>query len=133
MMSIIFTIRSPQNFRKLVSSKVGLHDSVENLQILQRQHFTNGMSCRTGSRSMPTSRSKQKRRLRQTNYVTGPELKDYNPLIKGVQGRVEKVEGKITELVVKLKKHSERFAAGKLPARWHMCKLKGVLSMVAPY
>ena len=30
------------------------------------------------------------------------------------------MEGKITELVTKLNKHSERLAAGKLPAKWHM-------------
>ena len=30
------------------------------------------------------------------------------------------MEEKITELVSKLNKHSERFVAGKLPAKWHM-------------
>ena len=37
-----------------------------------------------------------------------------------MQGRVKKVEEKITELVAKFNKHSERLALGKLPAKWHM-------------
>ena len=37
-----------------------------------------------------------------------------------MQGRVRRVEEKITELVAKFNKHSERLASGKLPAKWHM-------------
>ena len=37
-----------------------------------------------------------------------------------MQGRVKKVEEKITELVANFNKHSERLASGKLPAKWHM-------------
>ena len=37
-----------------------------------------------------------------------------------VQGKVKKVEEKITGLDAKFNKHSERLAADKLPAKWHM-------------
>ena len=37
-----------------------------------------------------------------------------------MQGKVKKAEGKIAELVAKFNKHSEKLAAGKLPAKWHM-------------
>ena len=37
-----------------------------------------------------------------------------------MQEKVKKAEEKIAELVAKLNKHSERHAAGKLPAEWHM-------------
>ena len=36
-----------------------------------------------------------------------------------MQGRVKKLEEKITELVAKLNQRSERLVAGKLPAKWH--------------
>ena len=37
-----------------------------------------------------------------------------------MQGKVKKVEEKATELVAKFNKHSEKLAAGKVPAGWHM-------------
>ena len=37
-----------------------------------------------------------------------------------MQGKVGEAEEKIAELVAKLNKHSERHAAGRLPAKWHM-------------
>ena len=56
-------------------------------------------------------------------HFSGRQLADLastNEKIKRMQGKVGKVEEKITELVSKLNKHSERLVAGKLPAKWHM-------------
>ena len=56
-------------------------------------------------------------------HFSGRQLADLastNEKIKRMQGKVGKVEEKITELVSKLNKHSERVVAGKLPAKWHM-------------
>ena len=47
-------------------------------------------------------------------------LANANEKIRNVQGKVKKVEEKIPELVAKFNKHSERLAAGKPPAKWHM-------------
>ena len=56
-------------------------------------------------------------------YFSGRYLEDLanaNEKIKRVQEKAKKAEEKIAELVAKLNKHSERHAAGKLPAKWHM-------------
>ena len=135
-----FTMQSPPNFHKPTSSKIGLHDMLwKNWQTRQQQHFTNGMSFKNGSRSMPTSRSEQKWRAQAKNprhkipaeglqyanheelraHFSGRQLADLASTnkIKRMQGKVGKVEEKITELVSKLNKHSERVVAGKLPAK----------------
>ena len=46
---------------------------------------------------------------------------------------MRKVEEKTTELATKLNKQSERLAAGKLPAKWHMLReSKGILTKSVP-
>ena len=55
-------------------------------------------------------------------HFSGRHLEDLantNEKIKRMQGKVKKLEEKISELVTTLHKHSERLAEGKLPARWH--------------
>ena len=84
-----FTMQSPPNFHKPTSSKVGLHDTLwKNWQTRQQQHFTNGMSFKNGLRSMPTSRSEQKWRLKQKTHVTRFLLKVCNLLIMKNFGRI---------------------------------------------
>ena len=56
-------------------------------------------------------------------HFSGRQLEDLantNEKIKRMQGKVKQAEKKITELVTKLNKHSDRLATGKLPAKWHM-------------
>ena len=55
-------------------------------------------------------------------HFSGRHLKDLSNAderIKRMQGKVKKLEEKISELVTKLNKHSGRLAEGKLPAKWH--------------
>ena len=137
--STYFTMQSPPNFHTPTSSRIGSHDMLwKNWQTLQQQHFMNGMSCRNGSRLMPTSSKQKRQKPRHKIPVEGLQfanhaelqahfserhlenLANVNKKIRHVQGKVKKVEEKITGLDAKFNKHSERLAADKLPAKWHM-------------
>ena len=47
-------------------------------------------------------------------------LSNSKEMIKYIQCKVKKLEGKISGLVTKLNKHSERLAIGNLPAKWNL-------------